>query len=57
MSPLTPTAAFGAALVLFVWLASGVCVNLDAHAPGGDYPIFRGIAAPISGVVLAYYFL
>ncbi|WP_096394332.1 hypothetical protein [Halorubrum trapanicum] len=57
MSLLTPAAAFGAALVLFVWLASGVWVNFDAHARGSDYPAVWGVLAPLSGVVLFYYLL
>ncbi|WP_066412900.1 hypothetical protein [Halorubrum aethiopicum] len=54
---LTPVAAVGAALVLFVWAASGVWVNFDAHARGSDYPAVWGIFAPLSGVVLFYYLL
>ncbi|MDB2261352.1 hypothetical protein PM035_10685 [Halorubrum ezzemoulense] len=57
MSLLTPPVAFGAALVLFVWLASGVWVNLDAHARGSDYPAVWGVFAPLSGIVLFYYLL
>ncbi|MDV7350564.1 hypothetical protein R3751_12360 [Halorubrum distributum] len=57
MSLLTPAVAFGAALVLFVWLASGVWVNFDAQARGSDYPGLWGVLAPLSGVVLFYYLL
>ena len=57
MSLLTPTVAFGAALVLFVWVAIGAWVNFDAHARGSDHPGFWGVLAPVSGVVLAYYLL
>jgi len=57
VSLLTPAVAFGAALVLFVWLASGVWVNLDAHARGSDYPAVWGVFAPLSGIVLFYYLL
>lgn len=57
MSLLTPAVAFGAALVLFVWLASGVWVNFDAHARGSDYPAVWGVFAPLTGVVMSYYLL
>ena len=57
LSLLTPAVAFGAALVLLVWLASGVWVNFDAHARGSDYPAVWGVLAPLSGVVLFYYLL
>ncbi|SFR30347.1 MULTISPECIES: hypothetical protein [Halorubrum] len=57
MSLLTPAVAFGAALVLSVWLASGVWVNFDAHARGSDYPAVWGVLAPLSGIVLFYYLL
>ncbi|KDS90715.1 hypothetical protein FK85_10945 [Halorubrum saccharovorum] len=57
MSLLTPAVAFGAALVLFVWLASGVWVNFDARARGSDYPAVWGVFAPLSGIVLFYYLL
>ena len=54
---LTPVAAFGAALVLFVWVAIGAWVNFDAHARGSDHPGFWGVLAPVSGIVLLYYLL
>ena len=57
MSLLTPAVAFGAALGLFVWLASGVWVNFDAHARGSDYPAVWGVFAPLLGIVLFYYLL
>ena len=57
MSLLTPAVAFGAALVLFVWVAIGAWVNFDAHARGSDHPGIWGVLAPLSGVVLAYYLL
>ena len=57
MSLLTPAVAFGAALVLFVWVAIGAWVNFDAHARGSDHPRFWGGVAPVSGIVLAYYLL
>jgi hypothetical protein len=57
VSLLTPAVAFGAALVLFVWLATGVWVNFDAHARGSDRPGFWGVLTPVSGVVLVYYLL
>ncbi len=57
MSLVTPAVAFGAALVLFVWLASGVWVALDAHARGSDYPAVWGVFGPLSGIVLFYYLL
>ncbi|ELZ31554.1 hypothetical protein [Halorubrum distributum] len=57
MSLLTPAVAFGAALVLFVWLASGVWVNFDAHARGSDHPGLWGVLSPLSGIVLFYYLL
>ena len=57
MSLLTPAVAFGAALVLFVWIATGVWVNFDAHARGSAYPAFWGVLAPLSVIVLFYYLL
>jgi quinol-cytochrome oxidoreductase complex cytochrome b subunit len=57
VSLLTPTVAFGAALVLFVWVAIGAWVNFDAHARGSDHPGFWGVVAPVSGIVLLYYLL
>ena len=57
MSPLTPAVALGAALALFVWLASGVWVNFDSHARGSDHPGLWGVLAPLSGVVLFFYLL
>ena len=57
MSLLTPAVAFGAALVLFVWVAIGAWVNFDAHARGSDHPGFWGVLAPVSGIVLLYYLL
>ena len=57
MSLLTPAVAFGAALVLFVWVAVGAWVNFDAHARGSDHPGLWGVLAPVLGIVLAYYLL
>ena len=57
MSLLTPAVAFGAALVLLVWVAIGAWVNFDAHARGSDHPGFWGVLVPVSGVVLLYYLL
>ena len=57
MSLLTPAVAFGAALVLFVWVAIGAWVNFDSHARGSDHPGSWGVLAPVSGIVLAYYLL
>ncbi|WP_435073915.1 hypothetical protein [Halorubrum sp. HHNYT27] len=54
---LTPAVAFGLALGLFVWMATGVWVNFDAHARGSDYPAFWGVITPLSGIVLLYYLL
>jgi len=55
VSLLTPAVAFGAALVLFVWLATGVWVNFDARARGSSHPAIWGVFAPLSGIVLFYY--
>ncbi len=44
-------------LALFVWMATGIWVNFDAHARGSDYPAFWGVFAPVSGVILLYYLL
>ncbi|MFC5133612.1 MULTISPECIES: hypothetical protein [Haloferacaceae] len=52
---LTPTVAFGAALVLFVWIALGAWVNFDARARGSRHPAIWGVFAPLSGIVLFYY--
>ena len=57
MSLLTPAVAFGAALVLFVWVAVGAWVTFDAHARGSDHLGLWGVLAPVSGIVLAYYLL
>ena len=57
VSLLTPAVAFGAALVLFVWVAVGAWVNFDAHARGSDHPGIWGVLAPRSGVVLFCYLL
>ena len=57
MSLLTPAVAFGATLVLFVWVATGAWVNFDAHAHGSNRPGLWGVFAPVSGIVLFYYLL
>ncbi|TKX76026.1 hypothetical protein EXE46_00470 [Halorubrum sp. GN11_10-6_MGM] len=54
---LTPGVAVGAALVLFVWIASGVWVNFDSRARGSRHPTIWGILTPLSGFVLFYYLL
>ncbi|WP_128903955.1 hypothetical protein [Halorubrum amylolyticum] len=56
-TPVAAFAAFGAALVLFVWLATGVWVNFDARARGSAHPAVWGVFAPLSGIVLFYYLL
>ena len=50
----TSAVTFGAALALFVGLASGVRVNFDAHARGSRHPAVRGVLTPPSGIVPFY---
>ena len=54
---LTPAVAVGAALLVFVWIASVAWLNFDARAHGSAHPALWAVLAPLSGVVLLYYLL
>lgn len=58
MSPVSPfVVAFSTGPFVLLGVAVGGWVALDARSRGSDHPLFWGVFAPLSGVLLLYYVL